>query len=119
MIQRGGAVVIQMLENVRQVTIRPLIERFIAPGTRVYTDEYDIYRRLPEWGFDHRTVCHSRGEYARDDDGDGFYEVHVKSRREVLVVVALVVATPSGNFTRKTAALPGLLSVRAQRPDPG
>ena len=32
----GGAVVIQMLENVRQVTIRPLIERFIAPGTRVY-----------------------------------------------------------------------------------
>ena len=49
MIQRGGAVVIRMLENVRQVTIRPLIERFIAPGTRVYTDEYDIYRRLPEW----------------------------------------------------------------------
>ena len=33
MIQQGGAVVIQMLENVRQVTIRPLIERFIAPGT--------------------------------------------------------------------------------------
>ena len=119
MIQRGGAVVIRMLENVRQVTIRPLIERFIAPGTRVYTDEYDIYHRLPEWGFDHRTVCHSRGEYARDDDGDGFYEVHVKSRRGVLVVVALVVATPSGNLARKTAALPGLLSVRAQRPHPG
>ena len=79
MIQRGGAVVIQMLENVRQVTIRPLIERFIAPGTRVYTDEYDIYRRLPEWGFDHRTVCHSRGEYARDDDGDGVYKVHVNT----------------------------------------
>ena len=78
MIQRGGAVVIQMLENVRQVTIRPLIERFIAPGTRVYTDEYDIYRRLPEWGFDHRTVCHSRGEYARDD-GDGVYKVHVNT----------------------------------------
>lgn len=91
-----------MLENVRQVTIRPLIERFIAPGTRVYTDEYDIYRRLPEWGFDHRTVCHSRGEYAHDDDGDGFYEVH-QHRRGVLVVVALVVATPSGHFTRKTA----------------
>ena len=37
--------------------------------------------RLPEWGFDHRTVCHSRGEYARDDDGDGdgFYEVHVNT----------------------------------------
>lgn len=39
MIQRGGAVVIRMLENVQQATIRPLIERFIAPETRVYTDE--------------------------------------------------------------------------------
>ena len=45
----------------------------------MYTDEYDIYCRLPEWGFDHRTVCHSRGEYARDDDGDGFHEVHVNT----------------------------------------
>ena len=79
MIQRGGAVVIRMLENVRQTTIQPLIEQFIAPGTRVYTDEYDIYHRLPEWGFDHRTVCHSRGEYARDEDGDGFHEVHVNT----------------------------------------
>jgi len=79
MIQRGGAVVVRMLENVQQATIRPLIERFIALGTRVYTDEYDIYHRLPDWGFDHRTVCHSRGEYARDEDRDGFYEVHVNT----------------------------------------
>lgn len=78
-IQRGGAVVIRRLENVQQATIRPLIQAFIAPGTRVYTDEYDIYHRLPEWGFDHYTVCHSRGEYARDEDGDGFHEVHVNT----------------------------------------
>ena len=79
MIERGGAVVVRMLENVQQATIGPLIERFIAPGTRVYTDEYDIYHRLLDWGFAHRTVCHSRGEYARDDDGDGFHEVHVNT----------------------------------------
>ncbi len=24
----------------------------------------------------HGTVCHSKGEYARDDDGDGIREVH-------------------------------------------
>ena len=79
MIQRGGAVGVRMLDNVQQATIRPLIERFIAPGTRVHTDEYDIYRRLTEWGFDHRTVGHSRGEYARDEDGDGFYAIHVNT----------------------------------------
>ena len=69
----------RMLDNVQQVTIRPLIERFIAPGTQVHTDEYDIYHRLTEWGFNHRTVCHSRGEYARDEDGDGFHEIHVNT----------------------------------------
>jgi transposase len=79
MIQRGGDVVIRMLENVQQVTIKPLIQATIAPGTCVYTDEYDIYNRLGPWGYEHESVCHGRGEYARDDDGDGFHEVHVNT----------------------------------------
>src|SRR5947209_20136698 len=79
MLQRGGEVVIRMLANVQQVTIGPLIERTIAKGTLVYTDEYDIYSRLVEWGYGHETVCHAAGEYARDDDGDGFCEVHVNT----------------------------------------
>ena len=62
MIQRGGQVVMRMLSNVRQITIQPLIEKVIASGTTVFTDEYDIYARLPQWGYVHRTVCHSRGE---------------------------------------------------------
>ncbi|HWR93285.1 MAG TPA: IS1595 family transposase [Desulfobacterales bacterium] len=79
MMQRGGQVVIHMLENVRQVTIHPLIQTTIAPGTLVLTDEYDIYCRLPAWGYDHKTVCHGAHEYARDEDGDGFHEVHVNT----------------------------------------
>ncbi len=39
MIQRGGTVVIRRVEKVQQATIRPLIQTFIAPGTRVHTDE--------------------------------------------------------------------------------
>ena len=65
MIQRAGQVLIRMLENVKQVTIGPLIQETITEGSVVYTDEYDIYARLPEWGYDHRTVCHAKGEYAR------------------------------------------------------
>jgi hypothetical protein len=79
MIQRGGQVVIHMLENVRQVTIQPLIQATIAPGTLVLTDEYDIYCRLTQWGYHHKSVCHSAREYARDEDGDGFHEVHVNT----------------------------------------
>ena len=71
--------VIRMLADVKQTTIAPLIKSIIRSGALVYTDEYDIYARLPEWGYQHKTVCHSLGEYARDEDGDGFHEVHVNT----------------------------------------
>ena len=79
MLQRTGEVVMRMLANVQQTTIAPLIRATIAPGGVVYTDEYDIYHRLSGWGYPHRTVCHAAGEYARDEDGDGFCEVHVNT----------------------------------------
>ena len=53
--QRSREVVITMLPNVQQNTIAPLIKRTIAKGTVVYTDEYDIYGRLTEWGYSHHT----------------------------------------------------------------
>jgi hypothetical protein len=62
MIQRGGDVVIRLLENVQQATIKPRIHATIASGTRVYTDAYAIYSRLEQWGYEHERVCHRRGE---------------------------------------------------------
>jgi len=70
LIQRGGQVVLHMLANVQQKTIKPIITDAVTPGTLVHTDEYSIYARLPSWGCGHKTVCHGRGEYARDEDGD-------------------------------------------------
>ncbi len=68
-----------MLANVQQSTIRPIIETNVATGALVHTDEYDVYARLEQWGYGHKTVCHARGEYARDDDGDGSCEVDVNT----------------------------------------
>ena len=79
LMQRGGEVVIHMLENVQQKTIEPIINRVVAKGSTFYTDEYTIYDRVTEWGYDHHPVNHSQAEYARDDDGDGFHEVHVNT----------------------------------------
>lgn len=73
----------RMLANVQQQTIQPIIQGVIASGTMVYTDEYDIYSRLVQWGYEHQTVCHSKGEYARDEDGDGFHEIHVNTMEGV------------------------------------
>ncbi len=69
----------RMLDNVQQTSIEPVIRATVAEGSRLFTDEYTIYERVAQWGYEHRTVCHSRGEYARDDDGDGFHEVHVNT----------------------------------------
>ena len=49
--QRGGQMVLRMLANVQQKTIQPIIEAAVAKGTRIYTDEYDIYARLDDWGY--------------------------------------------------------------------
>ena len=68
-----------MLANVQQTTIQPIIEATVATGSLIYTDEYNIYARLERWGYQHKAVCHGRGEYARDEDGDGFCEIHVNT----------------------------------------
>ena len=65
------------LADVRQRTIRPVIEATVAQGALVHTDEDGVHGRLEDWGYGHETVCHARGEDARDEDGDGFREVHV------------------------------------------
>jgi transposase-like protein len=62
LLQRTGAVVIRMLPNVQQVTIKPVLMQTIQPGSLLYTDEYDIYTRLEEWGYQHKTVNHSARE---------------------------------------------------------
>ena len=79
MIQRGGEVIIRMVENVQQRTLKPFIEAAMAPGTCLYTAEDDIYSRLEPWGDAHKPGGHGRGAYARDDDGDGVHEVHVNT----------------------------------------
>lgn len=79
LIARGGALVLRMLSNVQQKTIYPVISEHVAVGSLMYTDEYGIYNRLEQWGYRHNTVNHGKGEYARDEDGDGFCEVHVNT----------------------------------------
>jgi transposase-like protein len=46
------------------------------PGAMVYTDDWNGYKPLGRRDRGHATVNHNRGEFARDDDGDGVREVH-------------------------------------------
>ena len=67
----------------QQQTIQPLIQRYVQPATLIYTDEYNIYSRLIRWGYVHKTINHSHGEFARDEDAGtlwvDFHEVHTNT----------------------------------------
>ena len=78
-VERGGKVETHVVPNVQSKTILPIVDANVAKGAQIYTDEYNIYNRLEEWGFKHKTVNHSANEYARDEDGDDFCEVHSNS----------------------------------------
>ena len=67
-----------MLDNVQRKTIEPLIRKYVKAGSKVFTDEYNIYNWLSST-YTHKTVNHGKGEYARDEDGDGKHEVHVNT----------------------------------------
>ena len=58
------------------------------------------------------------GEYARDDDGDGFCEVHVNTLEGFWSLLRSWLRPHRGIPQETLAAVPGILRVRAQRPGP-
>ena len=68
-----GQVRLRVTADTQGKTLRGQVQQFTHEQALVNTDEYQSYNHLQR---PHDTVCHSRHEYARDDDGDGFCEVH-------------------------------------------
>ncbi len=57
-------------------TLRKQVQTFTTETAMVNTDDWRGYARLERR---HVIVCHSTGEWARDDDGDGIREVHTNT----------------------------------------
>src|SRR6266487_3916815 len=65
----AAQVYLEVLENVRTATIKPLIVAKVKGGSQFFTDAYNI-DHFTKADYDHRTVNHGAGEYARrDPDG--------------------------------------------------
>jgi transposase-like protein len=60
----AAPVYLEVLENVRTATIKPIIAAKVKGGAQFFTDAYKIYH-FTEANYDHRTVNHGAGEYAR------------------------------------------------------
>lgn len=71
-----GQVRLRVLRRTDGRRLRPHVHGFTEDEAVVYTDEWKGYNRVER---KRQTVCHSAGEWARDEDGDGIREVHVNT----------------------------------------
>ena len=71
-----GAIRLPVVQDTKSLTLCSFVEQFTQPDTLVYTDEYQSYNALKRI---RETVCHGANEWARDDDGDGWFETHTNS----------------------------------------
>ena len=72
----SGQIRLTVCDNTKQQTIQPKVENGTDKDTTLFTDECSAYNHVGDTGRGHATVCHSKKEWARDDDGDGVREVH-------------------------------------------
>jgi len=71
--RQTGSVRLRVVADTKGVTRPTHAEHFTRGEAILNTAEYHSYNRVAR---EHDPVCHGRHEWARDDDGDGFYEVH-------------------------------------------
>lgn len=72
----SGQIRLTVCDDTKQQTIQPEVEKGTSLGATLFTDECAAYNRVDATGRGHAAVCHSKREWARDDDGDGVREVH-------------------------------------------
>ena len=56
-----------VVETTNRATLQPIIQQFVADGSRVITDELSAYNGLAELGYTHAVVAHGAEEYANGD----------------------------------------------------
>jgi transposase-like protein len=56
-----------VVENTNRATLQPIIQQFVAEGSRVITDELAAYNGLATLGYTHAVVAHGAEEYANGD----------------------------------------------------
>jgi len=74
--RESGQVRLRVVKDTTGDTLVSHVHQFTLIASQVFTDESARYNHGIR---PHQTVCHSQGEYARDDDGDGIREVHVNT----------------------------------------
>jgi transposase-like protein len=77
--QRNGKVSVKAVANVKRSTVMPLIAKNVERKTIIYTDEYKVYDKVEDAGFNHVQCNHAAGEYvvgnAHTNTIEGFWSL--------------------------------------------
>ncbi len=66
-VQRGGKVKIKHIPNTGHRTLYEQIQKTIATGSMINSDELPAYKNIFKFGYTHESVSHHKREYARED----------------------------------------------------
>lgn len=67
MMERGGKVKVVPIENRDIQNIFPAIHKYVEKGSVIHTDEFRAYNSLPDQGYHHEKVVHSRYQWRSGD----------------------------------------------------
>jgi transposase-like protein len=67
LVERGGRVKSMPVRRVTAENLNKAFQDYVEPGTRIMTDDWTGYRRLPVEFWNRDVVKHGEGEYARGD----------------------------------------------------
>jgi transposase-like protein len=71
LVERGGRAHARPIQNVTAKTLKTAVREMVHPDSRIMTDDWPAYRGLAtSFTGGHSTVNHSKGEYARWDEGE-------------------------------------------------
>jgi transposase-like protein len=62
-VQRKGQIKAIAVNDTKQKTVTPIIERLVEKGTAIHTDEYSVYNNLTAKGYTHHQIMHSAKVY--------------------------------------------------------
>lgn len=66
-IQRGGEVRTEVIDNVGHQTITPLVQKHVEKGSKVMSDKWRGYDYIEDAGYEHDSVGHRAKEYVRGE----------------------------------------------------
>ena len=65
MVERRGEIIVQVVDNVKQSTLLPMIEEKVTKGSILVTDNAGAYKGVNPVQLNHYVVNHEKGEYVR------------------------------------------------------